>query len=206
MKEEIRHLLLASALLMYLTSCEISINKNHVAEGTKLMSQGDYFNAALEFDDALFADKKNLDALRGKYYCAMQMGYTDKAMNAANKFIELKPDSAVGYNDRGTIFMLNKDYEIALNDFNKVLEIGTDYPLITYFNKGEALRELKRYAEAIECYKVVTSKSKNDARAFFKLGQSYFYAGMKDSSCSAYKVSKDLGDQEAAKEFETNCK
>ncbi|MBK7639285.1 MAG: hypothetical protein IPJ22_04320 [Bacteroidetes bacterium] len=91
-----------------MTSCEVSINKDHVAEGTKLMSQGDYFNAALEFDDALFADNNNLDALRGSYYCALNMGYNDKALKRANKVIELRPDSSVGYNDRGTIYLVTK--------------------------------------------------------------------------------------------------
>jgi hypothetical protein len=40
------------------------------------MQEGDYFNAALEFDDALFSDKNNLAALKGKYLCNMNMGYT----------------------------------------------------------------------------------------------------------------------------------
>jgi tetratricopeptide (TPR) repeat protein len=106
--------------LICLTSCQVSINKDHVAEGTKLMSQGDYFNADLEFDDALFANNNNLDALRGSYYCALNMGYNDKALKRANKFIELRPDSFVGYNDRGTIYLVAKDYNKALSDFERL--------------------------------------------------------------------------------------
>ncbi|MBK8674466.1 MAG: tetratricopeptide repeat protein [Bacteroidetes bacterium] len=159
--------LITTVILTFLTSCEVSINKDHVAEGTKLMSQGDYFNAALEFDDALFADNNNLDALRGSYYCALNMGNNDKALKRANKVIELRPDSSVGYNDRGTIYLVTKDYERALSDFNKVIEKGTDYPAVAYFNKAESLRELNRFDEAIKNYNIVISVDK-DARHISK--------------------------------------
>src|SRR6185295_11200972 len=116
--------LVTAVILTFLTACQVSMNKDHVAEGTKLMSQGDYFNADAEFDDALFADNNNLNALRGSYYCALNMGFTDKALRRANKFIEFKPDSSVGYNDRGTIYIVTKDFKKALSDFNKVIEYG----------------------------------------------------------------------------------
>ncbi len=197
--------LITATLIICLTSCQVSINKDHVAEGTKLMSQGDYFNADLEFDDALFADDNNLDALRGSYYCALNMGYNDKALKAANKFIELQPDSSVGYNDRGTIYLVKKNFEKALSDFNKVLEKGTDYPSVAYFNKGEALSELNKFEEAIKCYNIVIAADRKDARAYYKKGKVFSKIGNLDSACIAYKIAKDLGDTDAVKEFTSNC-
>jgi tetratricopeptide (TPR) repeat protein len=191
--------------LICLTSCQVSINKDHVAEGTKLMSQSDYFNADLEFDDALFANNNNLDALRGSYYCALNMGYNDKALKRANKFIELRPDSSVGYNDRGTIYLVAKDYNKALSDFEKVIEKGTDYPAIAYFNKAESLRELNRFEEAIKSYNVVIAVDDKDARAYFKKGMAFSKMGNKDSACISFKIAKDLGDTEAGKEIDSNC-
>jgi hypothetical protein len=41
--------LITTVILTFLTSCEVSINKDHVAEGTKLMSQGDYFLSLTRF-------------------------------------------------------------------------------------------------------------------------------------------------------------
>src|SRR5688572_16995163 len=174
---DIMRILITAILFFCLTSCQISINKDHVAEGTKLMSQGDYFNADLEFDDALFADDNNLDALRGSYYCALNMGYNDKALKRANKFIELRPDSSVGYNDRGTIYLVTKNYEKALSDFNSVIEKGTDYPAVAYFNKAEALRELNRFEEAIKAYNIVIAVDSKDARANFKKGMAFSKIG-----------------------------
>ena len=198
--------LIFSAITFFcLTSCQVSINKDNVAEGTKLMSQGDYFNADLEFDDALFANNDNLDALRGSYYCALSLGYNDKALKRANKFIELRPDSSVGYNDRGTIYLVTKDYEKALSDFNSVIEKGTDYPAVAYFNKAEALRELNRFEEAIKSYNIVISIDNKDSRAYFKKGIAFSRIGNKDSACISFKIAKDLGDTEAEKEIRTLC-
>lgn len=198
-------ILIATVTLICLTSCQVSINKDHVAEGTRLMAQGDYFNADLEFDDALFADNDNLDALRGSYYCALNMGYNDKALKRANKFIELRPDSSVGYNDRGTIYLVTKDYEKALSDFNNVIEKGTDYPAIAYFNKAESLRELNRLEEAINCYNIVIGVDNKDAKAHFKKGMTFSKMGNKDSACFSYKTANELGDTEAGKEMKSNC-
>ncbi|WP_153796902.1 tetratricopeptide repeat protein [Foetidibacter luteolus] len=197
---------IAVTLLALLSSCEISINKDHVAEGNRLMAEGDYPNAALEFDDALFMDEDNLHALRGKYLCALNLGYRDEALEAVNKFIRLQPVSSVGYHDRGTIFMMDEDYEKALNDFDKVIELGTDYPAIAYFNKGEVLKSLKRDRDAIACYQYVVGVDKNDARAFLKLAQCYSNLTMQDSACAAFRKAKDLGDEEANKEFNAYCK
>ncbi len=189
-----------------MTSCQVSFNKDHVSEGTKLMSQGDYFNADLEFDDALFIDHNNLDALRGSYYCALNMGFNDKALKRANKFIELRPDSSVGYNDRGTIYIVTKEFAKALSDFNKVIENGTDYPTVAYFNKAESLRELNRFEEAIIAYNYVISIDNKDARAYFKKGTTFLKIGKKDSACISFEIAKDLGDNEAEEQINSNCK
>jgi tetratricopeptide (TPR) repeat protein len=205
MKIDNMRILIVSAILTCLTSCQVSINKDHVAEGTKLMSQGDYFNADLEFDDALFADENNLDALRGSCFCALNMRYNDKALKRANKFIELRPDSSVGYSDRGMIYFVTKDYEKALADFNSVIEKGTDYPTVAYFNKAESLRELNRFEEAIKSYNTVIAVNNKDARAYFKKGIAFSKMGDKDSACISFKIAKDLGDPEAGKEIDANC-
>ena len=197
--------LIAASILFCFISCQVSINKDHVAEGTKLLSQGDYFKADLEFDDALFIDNNNLDALRGSYFCAFNLGNNDKALTRANKFIELRPDSAVGYNDRGTIYLITKDFEKALADFIKVIEKGTNYPGIGYFNIAESLRGLNRYEEAIEIFNVVIAIDNNDARAYFKKGITFSRMGNKDSACIALKTAKELGDPDAEKELSANC-
>jgi len=192
-------------LLTFFSSCQISINKDHVAEGTKLLSQGDYLNADLEFDDAIFADNNNLNAIRGSYICALNMGNYDKALRRVNKYIELKPDSSVGYSDRGGIYLIKKDYEKALMDFNSVIIRGTNYPTMAYYNKAEALAGLHRFKEAIKSYNTVIAFNNKDAEAYFKKGIAFSKIDKKDSACLSFKIAYDLKYIEAEKEFNLNC-
>ncbi|WP_081158914.1 tetratricopeptide repeat protein [Niastella populi] len=93
----------------------------------------------------------------------------------------------------------------ALSDFNSVIEKGTDYPAVAYFNKAESLRELNRFEEAIKYYDNVISVDNKDSRAYFKKGMTFSKLGKKDSACISLKIAKDLGDPEAEKEIGTLC-
>jgi tetratricopeptide (TPR) repeat protein len=192
--------------LLSLVSCRITINKDHVAEGYKLLTQGDYFNADLEFDDALFADGNNLDALRGSYMCAMQIGNNEKALKRANKFVELKPDSSVGYHDRGLVYQNMEDYQKALANFDKAIRLGVFYPTIAYFNKAESLRKLARFDEAIVAFNIVLSIDKNDARAYYMKGVTFELMKNMDSACASFKLASLLGDESAEKKVTIACK
>jgi|GEM_PF-3974521 len=196
---------LIALISIALTSCEITINKDHVAEGNALLASGDISSALLQFDDALFIDQANLRAIRGKYICYMQLRKFDMASEQANKFINLAPAEPAGYSDRGTAYMMTKQYEKALQDFDRVIELDTSYPTIAYFNKGEVLKELKQYSAAVRCYDAVTQKDTTDARAFFKKGLAYLALGFTDSACLSFQRASLLGDEDAKDSYKKSC-
>ena len=53
------------------------------------------------------------------------------------KAIELNPDYAIAYNNRGVAYYLKKEYESAIVDFTKAIELNPDYA-IAYNNRGMA--------------------------------------------------------------------
>ena len=146
------------------------------------MKQGDILNALTEFDDALFIDRKNTEAIRGKYFCYMQIGELEKAITQANKFIDLRPNDAVGFSDRGIALMANKNYNEALDDFNKAMSLDSSYPTIGYFNKGQALLALNRYREAIRCFDTVIQMTNRTPEHSMKR-LCFANIGFKDSAC-----------------------
>lgn len=59
------------------------------------------------------------------------------------------PDCAIAYNNRGNAYNFNGQYEKALNDFNRAIEINPALEL-AYFNRGKIYEKLKDYGRAIE--------------------------------------------------------
>lgn len=59
------------------------------------------------------------------------------------------PDCAIAYNNRGNAYNFNGQYEKALNDFNRAIEINPALEL-AYFNRGKIYEKLKDYNRAIE--------------------------------------------------------
>jgi tetratricopeptide (TPR) repeat protein len=195
-------ILLLSTLFL---SCEFRITADHVSEGNRLANQGDYFNASLEYDDALFSDAENIPALRGRIFCSMRTGDLDKALKAADQYIKLRPDSIDGYNDRGVIYLNKKEFEKAITNFDKTIDLETPYKTVAYFNKGSALIELGRNEEAIICFRNVLTYDKYDYQAYSKIGQIFLSMNQKDSSCIYFEKAKELGDDKALDLIMKNC-
>ena len=55
------------------------------------------------------------------------LGEHEAAIKDFNKAIELKPDSAILYNNRGEAFAKMGNREAAIKDFNKAIEIQPDF-------------------------------------------------------------------------------
>ena len=70
--------------------------------------------------------------------------------------IELDPQMAVAYNNRGTVHGANGDFALALLDFNKAIELDPDEPIVygnrglVHSDKGEIGLALSDFNKAIE--------------------------------------------------------
>ena len=58
----------------------------------------------------------------------------------------------MAYHNRGTAYLYKEDFEEAIADFNKALEINPRY-VETYFNKALAWEKIGHFKEAIEAYR-----------------------------------------------------
>ena len=78
--------------------------------------------------------------------CKVDLGLYDDALTQINKAIELAPDikefnKEAYYNMRGHIYLTSGKYEIAINDFNKSIQLNKDFPL-AYVNRAIAKMSL----------------------------------------------------------------
>ncbi len=66
----------------------------------------------------------------------------DRSIGPSDLEICLNPDDAVSYNNRGKAHMANSDYQSAIDDFNKALQIDAKFAE-AHCNRGEALAAIK---------------------------------------------------------------
>jgi tetratricopeptide (TPR) repeat protein len=81
-----------------------------------------------------------------------------EALQDFNKVTEYAPYNPIGYSHRGEVKHLLKDYNGAIADFTRVIELENDEPnepnyvAAAYYNRGNSKNELKDFYGAIADY------------------------------------------------------
>ena len=105
-------------------------------------------------------------------------GEYEKAIEDLNKSIELNPNDAIAYDDRGFIYAFDLGkYEKAIEDFNKAIELDPNY-IAAYFHRGNAYSFLGQFEKAIEDYsKVIASDPHHPGHAptYEHRGVAYYF-------------------------------
>ena len=71
-----------------------------------------------------------------------QKGDFDRAIEDFNKAIDLKPDYAKAYYNRGIAYGDKGDFDRAIEDFNKAIDLNPDYAK-AYYSRGIAYGDIK---------------------------------------------------------------
>jgi len=90
----------------------------------------------------------------------------DKAIVNYNKDIELDPDYADAYYNRGTTWYNKKDYDRAIADYTKVIEINSNSE-IAFYNRGLAWFANKKYYKAIADYTKIIKLNSQYADTYY---------------------------------------
>jgi tetratricopeptide (TPR) repeat protein len=114
-----------------------------------------------------------------------QKGKYEKAIEAFNKAIELKPDFAKAYNNQGNVYDNKGEYDKAIEAYNRAIELNPDYANV-YNNLGIAYKDKGEYDKAIESYNKSIELSPDYAEAYNNLGIVYSDKGEYDKAIKAY--------------------
>ena len=85
---------------------------------------------------------------------------------------EARKNMAISYNNRGNAYAELKQYENAIEDFNKAIEVNPKFAE-AYNNRGPAYAELKQYGRAIEDYNRAIELNPKFAKAYNNRGIAY---------------------------------
>jgi tetratricopeptide (TPR) repeat protein len=122
---------------------------------------------------------ENIDELFEKGIEAGENGDFELAIEYFSQFIELKPDDAYAYNNRGLSYANQKNYSEAIKDYDKAIELDPDDAL-AYNNRGVCYYNQKKYSEAIKDYDKAIELKPDDAYAYNNRG--LYYANQKNYS------------------------
>ena len=112
-----------------------------------------------------------------------------------NKVIQLNPNDAEVYNNRGVAYMDGlKQYERAIQDFNKALQL-LEHPFI-YANRGESHYYLKNYTKALEDLNKAIElglEGENLGEVLYYRGLCYQATGDEAKAQADFAKAKELG-------------
>jgi superkiller protein 3 len=153
----------AAELLGEVLAADEGNAENWVYLGVVFSRRKDYARAQDAFARALALDPEDARAHAnlGALYLERFMAEKDtalraKAVEAFDRAIALEPEMASAYNGRGAASSFAGQFEAALSDWRKVLELQPDFT-DAYFNIAVTLIALGRKAEAGECLRALQS-------------------------------------------------
>jgi tetratricopeptide (TPR) repeat protein len=101
-----------------------------------------------------------------------EKGDYDLAIKDFTESIELDPNLAWAYNNRGISYYEKEEYDLALNDFTEAIRLDPKYAL-AYNNRGNAFHRKKEYDLAIKDYNEAIRLNPTDATAYYNRGKYY---------------------------------
>ena len=112
------------------------------------------------------------------------------------KAIEINPQSAPAYNNRGITYKELKQYDSAIADYTKAIEINPQYAQ-AYNNRGITYNDLKQYDSAIADYNQSIEINPLLAEAYSNRGITYSELKQYDSAIADYNQSIEINPQYA---------
>ena len=130
------------------------------------------FNKALGKEKVVYEKKSNLNTAEEYFYGAyekLKKGDYYGAILDFTKSIEINPNNASAYNNRGVAKSDLKDYYGAIVDFTKSIEINPN-DAKAHYNRGISKKRSKDYNGAISDYTKAIEINPNNASAYINRG------------------------------------
>src|SRR5262249_626367 len=90
----------------------------------------------------------------------------DHSLDDLNTAVALDPKNPRGYFERGNLFQLGMDYQLAIDEYNIAISISPDDPDY-YINRANSYADLFQYDKAIADYDQGLKLNPHDERAAY---------------------------------------
>ena len=121
----------------------------------------------------------------------LRLGQMDKAIEAYSHAIELNPDYAATYYNRGTAYNIKGDSDRAIEDFTKVIDLSPNY-VDAHNNRGVAYGKKGDFDRAIADHNTAIKLNPDYAKAYNNRGIAYREKGDFDRAIEDYNKAIEL--------------
>jgi tetratricopeptide (TPR) repeat protein len=139
-----------------------------------------------------------MDQKNARIYFNLAVAYNDYKKDYNNAILtytfalQYDPKMAEAYNNRGNVYYNKSDYDEAISDFTKAIQLGN---YLAYFNRGNAYYLTKRYNEAINDYNEAIKINPNNSTAYNNRGAAYKAKGNFIKSKIDFVKARSLGEK-----------
>lgn len=155
-----------------------------------------YEDALPYFEEAVKRNPRYAEAHFQIGYCNLFLLRYEDAIRAFTQVIQIKRDYtvvAVVYTNRGLAYYNKGQYDQAIKDYNKAIEIDPGNA-VAYINRGFAYRNKGQYDQAIKDYTKAIEIDPGNADAYYNRGFTYLMnLGDKIMGCADWKKACELG-------------
>jgi tetratricopeptide (TPR) repeat protein len=154
-------------------------------EAVALHRQGRLPQAQAIYKAILEAHPRHHDALHLLGVAAYQDGNYQIAADLIDRAIELNPDNAAYYCNRGNALQEQRRFPAAVADYDKAIAIKPDYAL-AHCNRGNALKAMKQFHAAVASYDQAIGVNPNFAEAHSYRGTALRELKQLDAAVASY--------------------
>ena len=126
---------------------------------------------------------------RGEILFALQRN--TEAIASFDKAIELDPDMASAWSNRGFVQIANKDYAGAETSITKALAIDPIYAP-AWANRGLLLTNLKKYLESVAAFDEAVKLNDRDPEIWSNRGVALYYSGQSDKAAQSLRKALEI--------------
>ena len=119
-------------------------------------------------------------------------GNYNAAISDYSQAIELNPQNAIAYRNRGTAYANLKEYSRASNDFSKVIELEPNN-YAAYIGRGASYIYLQKYNSAIKDLTRAIEINPNDSLAYYNRGICYQAINNVERAQADFNKARSLG-------------
>ena len=100
--------------------------------------------------------------------------------------VELNPNEADNYISKGFVLVESNNYNEAILNYDKSIEINSNLIISSYFNKANLMKQLKYYDEALKLYNMILNETPNDSIVLYNQGLCFLDMNCNDKALKCF--------------------